>query len=505
MKTMNRLALFGLTLSLTAAAAAPPAAQAAATIVIKNNDGPGEGFNDATAATPVGGNTGTTLGQQRLKVFQAAADVWGSLLSSDVQIVIRANFDPLTPCSANGAVLGAAGPTLFVSDFPNAPLAATFYPIALGDKLAGQHLSTTTAESIQARFNSSIDTGCFTGLKWYYGLDGNAGNNIDLLVVLLHEFGHGLGFVGGTDPESGAFLGEKTDINGNVTTPGHPSIWDRFTLDQTSGLHWSEMTDATRAASSTSGHLVWDGPWVRGAEAGILESGPILTVDSVPAVARQTLSQIADFSGPVPVSGISGPVVLVADPPDGSGVLAHTGCSALTNGFAGTIALMDRGGCNFTVKVKNAQIAGAVGAIVIDNVDEGLPNAMGGTDATITIPAFSVMRDYGELLKSQISTASLPPAVQAGILPLSATMRTTPRAGSDDGGNLYLFSPTTVSEGSSVYHFDISAVPNLLMEPFINSDLSHGVDLTLDQLKDIGWTIGDPAPPITGRRSLKRH
>ncbi len=38
----------------------------AATIVINNVNGAGVGFNDPTAVAPVGGNTGTTLGQQRL-------------------------------------------------------------------------------------------------------------------------------------------------------------------------------------------------------------------------------------------------------------------------------------------------------------------------------------------------------------------------------------------------------------------------------------------------------
>ena len=47
------------------------------TFTIVNNDGAGEGFNDTTPVAPIGGNPGTTLGQQRLNVFQAAANVWG--------------------------------------------------------------------------------------------------------------------------------------------------------------------------------------------------------------------------------------------------------------------------------------------------------------------------------------------------------------------------------------------------------------------------------------------
>ena len=91
-----------------ALAAVPSAAFAAATIFIVNDDGPNEGFNDPTPVAPVGGNPGTTLGQQRLNAFQFAADIWGSILDSDAPIYILSSFDPL-PCSATGGTLGAAG------------------------------------------------------------------------------------------------------------------------------------------------------------------------------------------------------------------------------------------------------------------------------------------------------------------------------------------------------------------------------------------------------------
>jgi hypothetical protein len=49
-----------------------------ATITVINNDGVNEGFNDPTPVSPVGGNPGTTLGAQRLYLFQYAANIWGS-------------------------------------------------------------------------------------------------------------------------------------------------------------------------------------------------------------------------------------------------------------------------------------------------------------------------------------------------------------------------------------------------------------------------------------------
>ena len=70
------------------------AVQAAATFVIVNGDGPGEGFNDPTPAAPIGGNSGTTVGQQRLNAFQYAANIWGARLTSSVPIRVRGRVEP---------------------------------------------------------------------------------------------------------------------------------------------------------------------------------------------------------------------------------------------------------------------------------------------------------------------------------------------------------------------------------------------------------------------------
>src|SRR5947199_3873676 len=87
-----------------------------ATFVIVNNDGAGEGFNDPTPAAPVGGNTGTTVGQQRLNVFAKAGQIWDSILQSPITIRVQASFDPLS-CSATSGVLGGAGANVLDSDF----------------------------------------------------------------------------------------------------------------------------------------------------------------------------------------------------------------------------------------------------------------------------------------------------------------------------------------------------------------------------------------------------
>jgi hypothetical protein len=65
------------------------------------------------------------------------------------------------------------------------------------------------------------------------------------------------------------------------------------------------------------------------------------------------------------------------------------------------------------------------------------------------------------------------------------------RAGTDPSGRVLMYATNPNLPGSSVSHYDISAIPNQLMEPSINDDLSHEVkpprDLTYPLLRDIGW------------------
>lgn len=84
---------------------------------------------------------------------------------------------------------------------------------------------------------------------------------------------------------------------------------------------------------------------------------------------------------------------------DGVGT-ANDGCEtpfANAAAVAGKIAFVDRGTCGFAVKVKNAQLNGAIGVIVGNN-QAGTIN-MSGTDATITIPSLSVLQVDGTAIK----------------------------------------------------------------------------------------------------------
>jgi len=239
---------------------ASSSAYGAANIVIQNGDPAGVGFNDPTPAAPVGGNSGTTLGKQRLNAFQHAANIWGATLNSGPTITVRATWEELT-CDASSGVLGSAGSFGIWRNFPGAPVANTWYSSALANALSGSDLDPANAE-IRARFNVRIGTaGCLESRQWYLGLDTNHGSNINLVTVLLHEFSHGLGFQTFTDKSTGAMI------------QGYASVYDRFLHDNTSGKTWAQMNDSERVASGiNTGNLVWTGPRVV-ADATLLTAG----------------------------------------------------------------------------------------------------------------------------------------------------------------------------------------------------------------------------------------
>lgn len=102
-----------------------------------------------------------------------------------------------------------------------------------------------------------------------------------------------------------------------------------------------------------------------------------------------------------------GPALGEFAPFSGQIVLVNDGVDTLTDGCqpfvvpAGAIPLADRGNCNFTVKVKNAQTAGA-GIMVVANNVAGPAITMGGTDPTITIPSVMITLDDGNLFKANL-------------------------------------------------------------------------------------------------------
>jgi hypothetical protein len=441
----------------------------AAEIKIVNQDaGTGQGLDDHTPATPVGGNPGTTFGQQALNVFQFAASIHGAYLKSNVTIINNATFEPLE-CDATGGVLGSSGPlSVFTFDAANLPAGAkpdTWYAGPEADALAGEDLDPGQAD-IQSQFNGALGSpGCIEGSKWYMGLDHKVPDGqIDFLNVVLHEMAHGLGFLGLTDLQTGE------DFPGGADS--HPDIYGTFVYSDTNDKMWDDLTAAQRVAAAVDdGKLAFAGPTVK-AEAPLALSQPDVFRVSAPAAAAGDYEYAQASFGPTATSANFAGSVVRAVPNDG--------CAAITNPseIAGKVALIDRGTCDFTVKSLNAQAAGATAVLLANNQPAAV--TPGGTPASpVNIPVILVSQVDGDKLKANL--AGLTGAVAKG----------TGLAGTDPKGNVLIYAPKVLSPGSSFSHYDTRLTPNAIMEYAINQDLRGEIDLDLTPalFQDIGWGI----------------
>jgi uncharacterized repeat protein (TIGR01451 family) len=172
--------------------------------------------------------------------FSYAASVWASQLQSPVPITIDA-------CYANNLgtnVLGHAGARLVYANFAGAPVPNTYYPSALANARAGVDRDAAVSD-IYAAFSSTF--------TWYYGTDGNTPpGQVDFASVVLHEIGHGLGFIGTMDVTTGSG-------SWGLGTGKYPLAYDRFT--QNAAAQWlidpvfflNPSTTLAAALQSTSG------------------------------------------------------------------------------------------------------------------------------------------------------------------------------------------------------------------------------------------------------------
>ena len=229
---------------------------AQAEITILNSDNPNEGLNDTRAATPVGGNSGSTIGEQRLNVFERAAEILNASLDVTAPVKVQAAFNSMS-CNSREGELGYAGPEGIEYSLEG----QSAIPHALYNQLVGEDVDPDTSE-IYARFNSSIDNNdnCLSDTNWYYGFDAPEGYDISLLTVVLHEITHGLGFLS-FFPQDGGFGALWNDGFNNLTELYDP--FSRNLLNAETGEYLIDQAKNDRYLSlRNTSNLVWDGSYV---------------------------------------------------------------------------------------------------------------------------------------------------------------------------------------------------------------------------------------------------
>ncbi|MBC3767389.1 rhombosortase-dependent M36 family metallopeptidase [Neptunicella marina] len=195
--------------------------------------------------------------------------------------------------------------------------------------------------------------------------------NLFYMTNFLHDFYYDYGF----DEAAGNAQLVNYDRGGVEGDPLHVQAQDF------SGFDNANMSTPADGASPRMQQYLWQSKdAVVGVDFGV-------TVTSHADLGLLQSSKTASF-GPQQFTGIEGDTVRLED---GTAPI-NDGCEVATNAadLAGKIAIIDRGACNFTLKVLHAQEAGAKAAIIVNNTDDGTPAPMGGEDAAVKIPSMGL-------------------------------------------------------------------------------------------------------------------
>ncbi|WP_395789664.1 hypothetical protein [Aquimonas sp.] len=261
-------------ISATLSASLTATTQAAAIEVVFDHAGTASrpcdvsGWNAAEARSPIRGNTGTTLGQQRRLAAQEAARLLTTQLQPRVPVRIQACWSDLGSATGNSFTLAQAGPEyLFLNDIgqpgyymPSIERPFTWYSAAA----TAQQIGTTVCRldggfncantfDVRATFNSSLDQA--GAASFDYGFT-TAGAATSFVSVAMHEITHGLGFFGliTVEPDDGAPVGSKRRVlpNGPLYDDIYGSHVVSRSNDGSTLSPFLRITDAERAQALVS-------------------------------------------------------------------------------------------------------------------------------------------------------------------------------------------------------------------------------------------------------------
>ncbi len=164
-------------------------------------------------------------------------------------------------------------------------------------------------------------------------------------------------------------------------------------------------------------------------------------------IARGACSDCGDpsscFGGPLSAKpAVTADLEVVVDPTPDAGQTSSMGCHALAGFTPGRIAVVRRGSCGFGLKALNAQEAGAVGVVIVNDDAHQTQNlhsiALYGGDevAQVTVPVVMIATTEGEALITRVEAGERVIATLGGVesekLPFVATAFHTPASPDTD-------------------------------------------------------------------------
>ncbi|PCK29859.1 rhombosortase-dependent M36 family metallopeptidase [Pseudoalteromonas piscicida] len=325
-----------------------------------------------------------------------------SLIAHDSEFTYRvyANEDGYPMEGPHGNVIPKLDEGPDKTEILPAPLVtlSSFSKLSTGDAWLSEDATITKGNNVFAYadvvapdgFTEGDFTAEITSAKTFdYVLDNNQSPNstqnrkaaiVNLFYMnnFLHDFFYDYGF----DEKAGNAQMSNYGRGGEENDPLHVQAQDH------SGLNNANMSTPADGRSPRMQQYLWNS---KDAKLGI-DFGITLDPEGNKLLLEST--QIAGFGArQFDVTEV------VARVDDGEGT-STDGCQTTVNAaeISGKIALIDRGGCSFTDKVKFVQEAGAIGAIVVNNNDDGTPAPMGGEDDSVSLPSMGLSFADGHLI-----------------------------------------------------------------------------------------------------------
>ncbi len=193
---------------------------------------------------------------------------------------------------------------------------------------------------------------------------------------------------------------------------GAHGIQDLLTV-AVDNLDRANMVVAVAAGNSGPGPFTVESP---GSAARALSAGASTVGHFIGApitVSGQTVPGVSgDFS--TVSADLTAPLGVVTEAPTSGTTDLSTACTPLSTNLVGQIALISRGTCSFSTKIRNAQAAGAVAVLVANNVaGDGISMGQDGTPSQPTAPAYNVSLTDSATLKGHNGEVTTISAAQA--------------------------------------------------------------------------------------------
>lgn len=434
-------------------------AQAEVDFQLQNLDPTDVGLNDPTPVEPVGDNTASTLGEQRWKAVEGAADLWAQALDGPIPVVVSVRTQEFS-CG----VLGSSTSGRYIMDEPG--LGDGVYSVALAERLLERELNADDVD-IKLEFNRSECPEA--GPRWYLGLDGKTDiGEADLLATLAHELAHGLGFESLVNPVDGRILNNAEELD----------PFSRHLYSLQFEAPWTALDQTQRAnAASTPRDNVWLGEHLLQAADDHLSRLALLLEVSRPHAA---------WTGLLTPSARNPEFSKIEEPL--RSIVPRDACGNVNETSVPHILLAAEGACDTATLATVGGAAGARAVIEVADSETVPPYGFSMREVTngpLDIPVLRVTNRDGMILAERS--------------PETVTLRVQDerRSGADASGRPFLYTPKRPVLGASLSHWDPALVPSPLMSPM---QTNGAIDLTLVRaaLLDLGWDgAGDDTPTPT--------